>query len=564
MPLKVCAMRDNLRAQSCHAPENLARPRDELLRASMRRGLPAALDAEDKSTCWSRLRPSGARLHPLKSREVRTPRAALLGRARRISPLARRQGWQLATLRPAMPVRSAMPLSVVILAAGQGKRMRSELAKVLQPLARRPLLKYVLDTAQSLAPAAIHVVYGHGGESVPRAFAEERVAWVRQAEQHGTGHAVMQALPSIPDEHMVLVLYGDVPLIRRDTLERLLAIADAKSLAILTVLLEDPAGYGRIVRDARKVRIRKIVEHKDANPSELRVRECNTGIIAAPAKLLKKWLAHVRNDNSQKEYYLTDVAAIAARQKIRVVPLLASAEHEVLGINDKVQLAHVETIYRQQRVQELMLAGVTIIDPARVDVRGTVSVGRDVELDVNVILEGTVKLGDGVRVGAHCILRDCEIGPGTQIFPNCVLDRAIVGPACNIGPYARLRPGAALARDVHIGNFVEVKNTRIGDGSKANHLTYLGDAVIGKDVNVGAGTITCNYDGANKSQTRIDDGAFIGSGSMLVAPVRIGAGATIGAGSTITANAPADKLTLARSRQQSIEGWSRPAKAKKS
>jgi len=442
--------------------------------------------------------------------------------------------------------------------------MKSDLAKVLQPLARRPLLKYVIDTAQSLAPAAIHVVYGHGGESVPRAFADEPVAWVRQTEQHGTGHAVMQALPAIPDEHMVLVLYGDVPLIRRETLKRLLGIADAKSLAVLTVLLQDPSGYGRIVRDARKERIRKIVEHKDANKAELRVRECNTGIIAAPAKLLKKWLGQVRNDNSQKEYYLTDVAAIAARQKIRVVPLPASVEHEVLGINDKVQLAQVEAIYRQQRVAALMLSGVTVIDPARLDVRGTVIAGRDVELDVNVILEGKVTLGHGVRVGANCVIRDCEIGPGTQIFPNCVLERAIVGASCNIGPYARLRPGAALARDVHIGNFVEVKNTRIGEGSKANHLTYLGDAVIGKDVNVGAGTITCNYDGVNKSQTHIEDGAFIGSGSMLIAPVRIGAHATIGAGSTITANAPAQKLTLARARQQSIEGWVRPAKAKKS
>ncbi len=463
-----------------------------------------------------------------------------------------------------MPARSAMPLTVVILAAGQGKRMKSELAKVLQPLARRPLLKYVIDTAQSLAPAAIHVVYGHGGESVPRAFAGEPVAWVRQAEQHGTGHAVMQALPAIPDEHLVLVLYGDVPLIRRDTLERLLELADAKSLAVLTVLLQEPAGYGRIVRDARRALIRKIVEHKDANKAELRVRECNTGIIAAPAKLLKKWLLEVRNDNSQKEYYLTDVVAIAARQKIRVIPLVAASEHEVLGINDKVQLSQVEAIYRERRVHELMLAGVTVIDPARLDVRGTVSAGRDVELDVNVILEGKVTLGDGVRVGANCIIRDCQIGPGTQIFPNCVLDRAVIGPSCNIGPYARLRPGAALAREVHIGNFVEVKNARVGAGSKANHLTYLGDAVIGKDVNVGAGTITCNYDGVNKSQTHIDDGAFIGSGSMLVAPVRIGARATIGAGSTITANAPAEKLTLARSRQVAIEGWSRPSKAKKS
>jgi bifunctional UDP-N-acetylglucosamine pyrophosphorylase/glucosamine-1-phosphate N-acetyltransferase len=457
-----------------------------------------------------------------------------------------------------------MPLSVVILAAGQGKRMKSDLAKVLQPLARQPLLKYVIDTAQALSPAAIHVVYGHGGESVPRAFAAAPVAWVRQAEQHGTGHAVMQALPSIPDDHMVLVLYGDVPLIRHDTLAGLLAVADARSLAILTVLFQDPTGYGRILRDARKQRIRKIVEQKDASAAELRVRECNTGIIAAPAKLLRKWLARVKSDNAQKEYYLSDVAGIAARERHRVVPLLTADEYEVLGINDKAQLAQLEAVYRARQVRALMLAGITVIDPARLDVRGTVTAGRDVELDVNVILEGNVVLGDGVRIGAHCVIRDCEIGAGTQVFSHCVLDHAIIGPACMIGPYARLRPGALLAREVHIGNFVEVKNTELGNGSKANHLTYLGDAVIGKDVNVGAGTITCNYDGANKSQTQIGDRAFIGSGSMLVAPVRIGAGATIGAGSTITTDAPADKLTLGRSRQVSIEGWSRPQKSKKS
>jgi bifunctional UDP-N-acetylglucosamine pyrophosphorylase/glucosamine-1-phosphate N-acetyltransferase len=462
-----------------------------------------------------------------------------------------------------MPARSRMPLSVVILAAGQGKRMKSDLAKVLQPLARQPLLKFVIDTARALSPAAIHVVYGHGGDSVPRAFSGEAVAWVRQAEQHGTGHAVMQALPCIPDDHMVLVLYGDVPLIRHDTLEGLLSVADAKTLAILTVLFQDPTGYGRILRDARKQRIRRIVEQKDATSAELRVRECNTGVIAAPAKLLKKWLAQVKNNNAQKEYYLSDVAAIAARQKISVVPLLASAEYEVLGVNDKVQLAQLEAIRRAQQARALMLAGVTVIDPARLEVRGTVSAGRDVELDINVILEGRVTLGDGVRVGAHCVIRDCEIGAGTQIHPHCVLERAIVGPSCIIGPYARLRPGALLAREVHIGNFVEVKNTEVGPGSKANHLTYLGDAVIGKDVNVGAGTITCNYDGANKSTTHIGDGSFIGSGSMLVAPVRIGAGATIGAGSTITADAPAEKLTLGRSRQVSIDGWTRPQKKKK-
>jgi bifunctional UDP-N-acetylglucosamine pyrophosphorylase/glucosamine-1-phosphate N-acetyltransferase len=456
-----------------------------------------------------------------------------------------------------------MPLSVVILAAGQGKRMKSEWPKVLQPLAGRALLKHVIDTARELAPDAIHVVYGHGAEQVRAAFKSEVVSWVLQERQLGTGHAVLQALPGIPDSHTVLVLYGDVPLIRRDTLAGLLKRADSKTLAVLTVMLADPSGYGRILRDARG-RIRKIVEQKDASQKELRLRESNTGIIAAPAKLLKKWLAAVKSDNAQGEFYLTDVAAIAAKGKFNVVPHRAHTEPEVLGVNDKVQLAQVETVYRQMRTQELMLAGVTIVDPARLDIRGTVIAGRDVQLDVNVVLEGAVTLGDRVRIGPNCVIRDCEIGADTQIFANCVLDHALIGPSCNVGPFARLRPGAALASEVHIGNFVEVKNTQVGEGSKANHLTYLGDAQIGKDVNVGAGTITCNYDGVNKSQTQIDDGAFIGSGSMLVAPVRIGARATIGAGSTITEDAPADRLTLGRSRQVSIDGWKRPVKRKKS
>jgi bifunctional UDP-N-acetylglucosamine pyrophosphorylase/glucosamine-1-phosphate N-acetyltransferase len=456
-----------------------------------------------------------------------------------------------------------MPLSVVILAAGQGKRMKSGWPKVLQPLAGRALLQHVIDTARQLSPEAIHVVYGHGGEQVQAAFKSEALSWVLQERQLGTGHAVLQALPGIPDTHTVLVLYGDVPLIRRDTLEELLKLADAKTLAVLTVMLSDPTGYGRILRDARG-RIRKIVEHKDASPKELRVHEANTGIIAAPAKLLKKWLTAVKSDNAQGEFYLTDVAAIAAKGKFRVVPQLARSEPEVLGVNDKVQLAQVEAAYRQQRTQELMLAGVTVIDPARLDVRGTVTAGRDVQLDVNVILEGNVTIGDRVRIGPNCSIRDTAIGADTQVFANCVLDQAVIGPGCRIGPFARLRPGATLARDVHIGNFVEVKNAKIGAGSKANHLTYLGDSVIGKDVNVGAGTITCNYDGVNKFQTDIEDGVFVGSGSMLVAPVRIGARATIGAGSTITQDAPADKLTLGRSRQVSIDNWTRPVKRKKS
>jgi bifunctional UDP-N-acetylglucosamine pyrophosphorylase / glucosamine-1-phosphate N-acetyltransferase len=456
-----------------------------------------------------------------------------------------------------------MPLSVVILAAGQGKRMKSDWPKVLQPLAGRALLKHVIDTARLLSPAAIHVVYGHGGERVREALKSESLAWTLQERQLGTGHAVMQALPDIPDAHTVLVLYGDVPLIRRDTLAALLKLCDARTLAVLTVMLADPTGYGRILRDTRG-RIRRIVEHKDASKQELKIRESNTGIIAAPARLLKKWLALVKNNNAQGEYYLTDAAAIAAKEKFKVLPLLAQTEAEVLGVNDKVQLAEVEAAYRAQQARELMLAGVTLIDPARLDVRGTVSCGRDVQLDVNVILEGKIVLGDRVRIGPNCVLRDCEIGADTQVFANCVLDHASVGASCNIGPFARLRPGAALARAVHVGNFVEVKNTQLGEGSKANHLTYLGDTQVGRDVNVGAGTVTCNYDGVNKSQTHIEDGVFVGSGSMLVAPLRIGARATIGAGSTITQDVPADKLTLARSRQVTIDNWTRPVKLKKS
>ena len=453
----------------------------------------------------------------------------------------------------------AMPLTVVILAAGQGKRMNSDLPKVLQPLAGRPLLKHVIATARSLQPEHIHVVYGHGGERVPEALREEPVSWVLQAEQLGTGHALLQVAPQLTDGHLVLVLYGDVPLIGLDTLKELLRRGGAKAVGLLTVLLEDPTGYGRVLRDKRG-RVRAIVEQKEASARQLAVRECNTGVLVAPAARLKKWLARLKNDNAQREYYLTDVIALAVKEKTAVEPLVASAASEVLGVNDKLQLAEVEAAYRRREAAALMRAGVTVVDPARLDVRGSVSVGRDVHLDVNVLLEGAVTLGDRVRIGANCVIRDSEIAADTEVFPNCVIDRAIIGPQCNIGPFARFRPTSTLAKGVHIGNFVEVKNSHIGEGTKSNHLTYLGDAVVGARVNVGAGTITCNYDGANKWQTHIEDGAFIGSGAMLVAPVRIGAGATIGAGSTIGQEAPAGKLTLARSRQVTVEGWERPKK----
>jgi bifunctional UDP-N-acetylglucosamine pyrophosphorylase/glucosamine-1-phosphate N-acetyltransferase len=455
-----------------------------------------------------------------------------------------------------------MALSIVILAAGQGKRMKSDLPKVLQPLAGRPLLTHVIDCARSLGARAIHVVYGHGGEQVRALLATEGVSCVLQAEQLGTGHAVQQAMPDIADDDLVLVLYGDVPLIRRETLERLIAQAGEKSIAVLSVVLDDPGGYGRIVRDTAGNVVR-IVEQKDGNRKELAIREVNTGLMAVPARHLRRWLGALRNDNAQGEYYLTDVVVAAVKEGLKVNAVIAPTVSEVLGINDKIQLAEVEAAHRREKANELMRAGVTVADPARLDVRGQVTVGADVYLDINVVLVGKVKLGNRVKIGPNCYIRDAEIGDDTELFPNCVIDTASVGPNCRIGPFARLRPETTLQRDVHIGNFVEVKKTEIGAGSKANHLTYLGDAVVGEKVNVGAGTVTCNYDGANKSTTVIGDGAFIGSGTMLVAPVQVGPNATIGAGSTVSRDVPADKLTVARARQVTVEGWKRPVKKKK-
>ena len=412
-----------------------------------------------------------------------------------------------------------MPLSVVILAAGRGKRMNSDLPKVLQPLAGEPLLRHVVRTARELGADRILVVYGHGGEQVPEAFAESGdLEWVLQAEQLGTGHAVMQAMSRIPDDHTVLVLYGDVPLTRAETLRQLVGAARSGGLALLTVALEDAAGYGRILRDSQGG-VRGIVEHADASAEQLLIREANTGT---------------------------------------AVPVPAAIE--ALGVNDKMQLAEVETGLRRLRAGELMRAGATLADPARIDVRGQVTVEPDVFIDVGAVLIGRVHLGARVKVGPYCVIRDARIGADTEINANCVIEETEVAGNCRIGPFARLRPGTVLGHDAHIGNFVEVKNSRIGDGSKANHLSYVGDATVGAGVNVGAGTITCNYDGANKWPTVIADGAFIGSGSMLVAPVRIGAGATIGAGSTITESTADGKLTLTRARQSTVENWKRPAK----
>jgi bifunctional UDP-N-acetylglucosamine pyrophosphorylase / glucosamine-1-phosphate N-acetyltransferase len=457
------------------------------------------------------------------------------------------------------PTQRPQPLAVVILAAGAGKRMKSARPKVLQLLAGRPLLQYVLDTARSLDPAAIHVVYGHGGEAVPEAFAHESVTWTLQDRRLGTGHAVMQVAPRLHPSQRALILYGDGPLITTATLKALLETAGRDGVGLLTFKPRDPSGYGRVLRNAQG-RVRGIVEDKDATVAQLRVRECHTGVMTLPAGLLTRWLDRLDNRNSQGEYYLTDVIGLAVRDRIAVQPLLAPDEAEVQGVNDRVQLAAAESILRARQAHRLMQAGVTLIDPTRLDIRGTVTAGADVVIDVNVVLEGDVELGDGVRIGPNCLIRNTQIGAGTEVFANCVMDGASIGPACQIGPFARLRPGAVLAERVHVGNFVEIKKTRIGAGSKANHLTYLGDATIGTGVNVGAGTVTCNYDGVDKWPTTIDDGAFIGSGSMLVAPVHIGAGATIGAGSTISRAAPSDQLTVARARQVTVPGWKKPVK----
>jgi bifunctional UDP-N-acetylglucosamine pyrophosphorylase/glucosamine-1-phosphate N-acetyltransferase len=458
--------------------------------------------------------------------------------------------------------RAPVPVSVVILAAGEGKRMKSALPKVLQPLAGRPLLKHVIDVARALEPAAIHVVYGHGADQVREMLAGETISWVLQDRRLGTGHAVAQAMPDVPDDHVVLVLYGDVPLIGRATLLELLSLTGSKRIGLLTMRLPDPNGYGRIVRDARG-HVRRIVEQQDASRRELAIQECNTGVIAAPARLLRKWLAGLRNDNAQGEYYLTDVIAMAVKEKLTVTPLVVPEADEVLGVNDKAQLAALEAAYRRRIARDLMLAGVTIADPERIDVRGTVTCGNDVFLDVNVVMEGTVKIGNRVRVGPGCVIRDSEIGDDTEVFAHCVIDSAVIGPSCNIGPFARFRPSSTLQQGVHIGNFVEVKNSQMGPGSKANHLSYVGDAQVGSRVNIGAGTIIANYDGANKHRTTIQDDVHTGSNSVLVAPITVGAGATIAAGSTVIREVPAGKLTVARARQTTVENWQRPTKPKK-
>ena len=451
---------------------------------------------------------------------------------------------------------TARPLHVVILAAGEGKRMHSALPKVLQPIAHQPMLAHVLDAARALEPAAIHVIIGHGSAAVRARFADQAdLLFVEQSQRLGTGHAVMQAMPGIPDDARVLVLYGDVPLIRSASLRDLLAHEDP--LAVLSTEPADATGYGRIVLDAQG-RVAAIVEHRDANSEQRRIRCINTGIITAHGSALRHWLERIECNNSQGEYYLTDVFALAAGDGEPAAMVNCADPVEVEGANDLWQLAQLERAFQRRAVQALCLSGVRVADPERIEVRGEVQVGGEVTLDVGVILEGRVVLGDGVSIGPYSRLCNVELAAGTRVLSHCDIDGAIVGEHCIIGPFARLRPGSVLAEAAHVGNFVETKKTTLGPGSKANHLSYLGDCEVGARVNIGAGTITCNYDGVNKFTTRIGDDAFIGSNSSLVAPVEVGAGATIGAGTVLSKAAPADKLTLSRSPQTTVEGWKRP------
>jgi bifunctional UDP-N-acetylglucosamine pyrophosphorylase/glucosamine-1-phosphate N-acetyltransferase len=449
-------------------------------------------------------------------------------------------------------------INVVILAAGQGKRMRSRLPKVLHALAGRPLIAHVITTARQLKPARICVVYGHGGEQVPEAMAAPDLVFVRQQPQLGTGHALAQTQPQLlASAGLTLVLYGDVPLIGGETLAAMIA-GGGDRLTLLTADLDDPTGYGRILRNKRGS-ITSIVEEKDASAEQRKVREINTGIMALPTGRLQDWTSKLSDRNAQREYYLTDVVPLALADKVSVASVKAEAEWEILGVNSKEQLARLERIYQRETAARLMDEGVTLADPARIDVRGQLACGADVRIDVNCVFEGDVRLGDRVEIGPHCVVRNAEIGAGTRVEPFTHIDAARIGANCRIGPYARLRPGARLAEEVHIGNFVEVKEAQVGARSKANHLAYIGDATLGRDVNVGAGTITCNYDGANKHRTVIEDDVFIGSDTQLVAPVTVRRGATIGAGSTITREAPANQLTLSRVKQQSLR-WKRPRK----
>ena len=455
-----------------------------------------------------------------------------------------------------------MSIEVVILAAGQGSRMKSALPKVLHTLANKPLVKHVVDTAKSITAEKIHVVVGHGAEKVKSTLAEEPVDFALQAEQLGTGHAVAQTLNALNADSKVLILYGDVPLTAKETLEEMLNVTNQETIGLLTVNLENPTGYGRIVRDENE-KVMAIVEHKDASPEQLMIQEVNSGILCVPANYLKDWLPQLSNENAQGEYYLTDVIEMSVAKGLTVQTVQPNAVEETQGVNNRVQLAELERWYQQQLANELMVNGATLRDPARVDVRGHVSCGRDALIDINVIFEGEVTLGENVSIGANCIIKNSTIGDGVRVEANSLIEDSVVEAKCVIGPYARLRPGTQMAEAAKVGNFVEVKKSVIGPGSKVNHLSYIGDAEVGSEVNVGAGTITCNYDGVNKSKTTLEDGVFIGSNTALVAPVTVGKNATVGAGSVVTKNVGDDTLAIARARQTTIDGWKRPVKEDK-
>ena len=452
-------------------------------------------------------------------------------------------------------------INVVILAAGQGTRMKSSLPKVLHPLAGLPLVQHVINTSKELKPQTINVVYGHGGEQVKNTINDDDINWVLQKEQLGTGHAVDQVSDQLKDGQVVLILYGDVPLIHLDTLANLLNQA-SDGIALLTVHLDNPQGYGRIVRD-KSGQVKNITEEKDASNEVKKIHEVNTGILAVKANLLKNWLSQLDNSNAQKEYYLTDVIAMAVKDNFTVHTTYPDNEFEVMGVNNRIQLAELERHYQHEQATRLMTNGITLADPTRIDIRGKVAHGQDIFIDVNTILEGNVSIGNNVSIGANCVIRNSKIADDVEILPMSILDNASVGKGSKVGPFARLRPGAVLADNTHIGNFVEIKKSFIGIGSKVNHLTYVGDSLIGKNVNIGAGTITCNYDGANKHQTIIEDDVFVGSATQLVAPVKIGKNATIGAGSTITTDVNQGELAITRVKQKSISGWTRPVKVNK-
>lgn len=455
-----------------------------------------------------------------------------------------------------------LKLNVVILAAGAGKRMQSALPKVLHTLAGVPLLEHVIHVARMLSPDRICVVVGHGSDKVKQLIAGNDLIWVSQEQQLGTGHALMQALPQLSADGFTLVLYGDVPLVRVQTLQQLIGVSGEKDCALLTAIIDNPFGYGRILRDSETNEIVAIIEQKDATAEQQKIEEINTGIMLIPNQYLHRWLPKLENQNSQHEYYLTDIIAMAVKDGLQVASTQAKNFWEVMGVNNKHQLAELERIYQKNCADKLLENGVSLRDPNRIDIRGELACGSDVEIDINCIFEGIVKLGNSVRVGAHCMLKNVTVAPGSIIHPFSLIEDSEIGEDCKIGPYARIRPGTRLAKKVHIGNFVEVKNSQIAAASKANHLSYIGDSTVGENVNIGAGTITCNYDGANKYRTIIEDDVFIGSDTQLIAPVKIAKGSTIGAGSTITKETPENQLTLSRSKQITIAGWKRPQKSK--